>query len=602
MKLYNIKSLACIALLGLSMSSCEKYLDKPTEDGYDTSNYYSNDAQCRAGVNYLYNSPWYDFMRGFFKVGEVMSGNYYMGSSPYLTFTLDGSDADLANMSASLWAVNTHSTTVYNNIKNASGASEAVKNATMGECLTWKAMAYFYMVRSFGAVPIIHMPVETINSQQSTSLRKAKISNIYDYIILLLEKAITLLPDSDPTKNGRIDKYAAKALLAKVYLTKAGFSEENTTYNPGTYSYITCTAHQRNAADLAKAAELALDVIENSGRKLMDNYSDIFRGENNVCDEALISWAWTMGSHWTCQNSFHCDLSIEGFDENGDCWGGWGGPSVDLQDAFNENALSLTRQNVDDRRKATLMMVGDHYDYFWADCGGFEMVKYCYGGYADNGAPGPGQWESPTGACEVKHLYGNNADHTTILPFTRLVGGPMDYTPGIFETDLSKICSWKKQRISSTLAGQLALYVTMFSPLQMAADVPESYEKRLDALQFIKDVPCDWNESRYLEAEIGDYLTIVRRAKGKDEWYLGMKTDENAHAAEIRLDFLTPGKAYEATIYADAPDAVYRTETAGNYVIEKRTVSSADTLRLRAAPGGGAAVSFKPNRVAASSR
>ena len=340
-----------------------------------------------------------------------MSGNYYMGSSPYLTFTLDGSDADLANMSASLWAVNTHSTTVYNNIKNASGASEAVKNATMGECLTWKAMAYFYMVRSFGAVPIIHMPVETINSQQSTSLRKAKISNIYDYIIILLEQAITLLPDSDPTKNGRIDKYAAKALLAKVYLTKAGFSEENTTYNPGTYSYITCTAHQRNAADLAKAAELALDVIENSGRKLMDNYSDIFRGENNVCDEALISWAWTMGSHWTCQNSFHCDLSIEGFDENGDCWGGWGGPSVDLQDAFDENALSPDRQNIDARRKATLMMINDEYDYFYADCGGFELLKFCYNGYKDDGHPGPDQWESPTGAGEVKHLYGDNADH-----------------------------------------------------------------------------------------------------------------------------------------------------------------------------------------------
>jgi hypothetical protein len=159
------------------------------------------------------------------------------------------------------------------------------------------------------------------------------------------------------------------------------------------------------------AAALALDVIENSGRVLMENYADIFRGENNVCDEALISWAWTMGSHWTCQNSFQCDLAIEGFDENGDCWGGWGGPSVDLQDAFNENALSLNRQNVDARRKATLMMAGDVYDYFWADCGGFEMVKYCYGGYKANGAPGPGQWESPTGACEVKHLYGNNADH-----------------------------------------------------------------------------------------------------------------------------------------------------------------------------------------------
>ena len=412
MKLYNIKSIACVALLGLALTSCEDYLDRPTEDGFDTSNYYSTDAQCRAGVNYLYNSPWYDFMRGFFKVGEVMSGNYYMGSSPYLTFTLDGSDADLANMSASLWAVNTHSMTVYNNIKNATGASEAVKNATMGECLTWKAMAYFYLVRTFGAVPISHNPIDIITNQSYSGLHKAKISNIYDYIIMTLEKAIELLPEKDATKSGRLDKYSAKALLAKVYLTKAGFSEENTTYNPGTYSYITCTAHQRNAADLAKAAELALDVIENSGRKLMENYSDIFRGENNVSDEALISWTWTMGSHWTCQNSFHCDLSIEGFDENGDCWGGWGGPSVDLQDAFNENALSTNRQNVDARRKATLMMVGDVYDYFYADCGGFELMKFCYGGYEKLGHSGPGQWESPTGAGEVKHLYGDNADHT----------------------------------------------------------------------------------------------------------------------------------------------------------------------------------------------
>ena len=411
MKLYHIKSIACIAFMGLALAACDKYLERPTEDGYDTSNYYSSDAQCRAGVNYLYNSPWYDFMRGFFKVGEVMSGNYYMGSSPYLTFTLDGSDQDLANMSASLWAVNTHSSTVYDNIKNASGASEAVRNATMGECLVWKAMAYFYLVRSFGAVPIIHSPINEIRSQNSTGLHKAKISNIYDYIVILLEKAIELLPESDATKSGRIDKYAAEGLLAKVYLTKAGFSESNTTYNPGTYSYITCTAHQRNADDLAKAAAYALDVIENSGRQLMESYPDIFRGENNVSDEALISWAWTMGAHWTCQNSFHCDLSIEGFDENGDCWGGWGGPSVDLQDAFNENALSATRQNVDDRRKATCMMVGDVYDYFYADCGGFELMKFCYNGYANDGHPGPDQWESPTGAGEVKHLYGDNADH-----------------------------------------------------------------------------------------------------------------------------------------------------------------------------------------------
>jgi hypothetical protein len=194
MKIYNLKALTCAAFMGLALSSCSDYLDHPTEDTYDTSNYYSSDAQCRAGVNYLYNSPWYDFQRGFFKVGEVLSGNFYWGGSPYLTFTLDGSDQDLANMSASLWSVNTHASAVYNNLKASSGASESVKNACMGECLTWKAMAYFYMVRSFGAVPIIHDPVTIINSQTATSVHKAKISNIYDYIIILLKKAIDLLP------------------------------------------------------------------------------------------------------------------------------------------------------------------------------------------------------------------------------------------------------------------------------------------------------------------------------------------------------------------------------------------------------------------------
>ena len=169
----------------------------------------------------------------------------------------------------------------------------------------------------------------------------------------------------------------------------------------------------------------------------------------------------------------------------------------------------------------------------------------------------------------------------------------MDYTPGIFEADLSKVCSWKKQFISTTLCGQLALYVTMYSPLQMAADLPENYEKRLDALQFIKDVPCDWDETRYLEAEIGDYLTIVRKAKGKDEWYMGSKCDENGHKAKITCDFLTSGKTYTATIYADAPEARYGGPTADRYVITKREVTRETVLDLVAQPGGGWAVSFK---------
>lgn len=398
--------------MGLSLSSCSDYLDCPTEDQYDTSSYYKDDSQCRAGVNYLYNSPWYDFQRGFFKVGEVLSGNYYWGSSPYLTFTLDGSDEDLANMSASLWSVNTHSITVYNNLKNAT-ASEAVKNACMGECLTWKAFAYFYLVRSFGAVPIIHNPIDLINSQQATGVHKAKISNVYDYIVKLLDKAITLLPERDETGKGRIDKYCAKALLAKVYLTKAGFDEASTTYNSGSYCYMVCKPHERNAEDLAKAAELALDVIENSGRSLEGNYADLFRGDHNAAPENMINWAWTVGSPWTCQNSLQSDLGLTGFDEYGSIWGDWNGPSVDLQDAFGENALSKDRVNTDTRRKATMMMAGDKYDYFYTDCGGFDYLKFLYNGYADHKSNG--KLGSPTGANSVKHLFGDDADHVKYM-------------------------------------------------------------------------------------------------------------------------------------------------------------------------------------------
>lgn len=398
-------------MVSLSLASCSDYLDCPTEDNINTSNYYKTAEQCRAGVNYLYNSPWYDFQRGYYRVGEVLSGNYYMGGSPYLTFTLDGNNEQLNNMSASLWSVNTHAATVYENIKNSTGAPDDVKNACMGEALTWKAFAYFYLVRSFGSVPIIHNPAEEIGSQSATSMHKAKISTVYDYIVMLLERAIELLPEQDATKTGRIDKYCAEALLAKVYLTKAGFSEDNTTYNSGTYSYITCTAHQRNQADLDKAAQYALDVIENSGRSLEPVYSDIFRGDHNVCGENLISWAWTANGSWTVQNSLQSDLCITGFDEYGDCWGSYDGPSVDLQDAFGENALSQNRMNVDDRRKATFMLPGDKYDYFYSDCGGFDYLKFLYNGYEAQGHKSNNKLQNITGAGPVKHLYGDNADH-----------------------------------------------------------------------------------------------------------------------------------------------------------------------------------------------
>ncbi len=194
---------------------------------------------------------------------------------------------------------------------------------------------------------------------------------------------------------------------------------------------------------------------------------------------------------------------------------------------------------------------------------------------------------------EYEAFGGSNVNHTTILPFTRLIGGPMDYTPGIFETDCSKMNPTNTSRARSTLVRQLALYVTMYSPLQMAADIPENYERFADAFQFIKDVAIDWDESRYLEAEPGEYITIARRAKGTDDWYVGCTAGYGGHESDLILDFLTPGKKYEATIYADAKDAHWETNPQA-YTITKKKVTSKSRLKLKAAVGGGYAISIKP--------
>ena len=193
---------------------------------------------------------------------------------------------------------------------------------------------------------------------------------------------------------------------------------------------------------------------------------------------------------------------------------------------------------------------------------------------------------------EYESFGGNKVYHTTILPFTRLIGGPMDYTPGIFEMDCSKMNPGNTSHVRSTLARQLALYVTMYSPLQMAADIPENYERFMDAFQFIKDVALDWDKSLYLEAEPGEYITIARRAKGTDDWYMGCTAGYNGHESNLKLDFLTPGKKYEATIYADAKDAHWETNPQA-YTITKKKVTSKTKLKLKAAVGGGYAISIK---------
>ena len=212
----------------------------------------------------------------------------------------------------------------------------------------------------------------------------------------------------------------------------------------------------------------------------------------------------------------------------------------------------------------------------------------------------------PTGLCRTyPNLIGNESArgteyeafggskpfHTTLLPFNRLIGGPMDYTPGIFDTKLDFMGDLPHGQVQTTLAKQLALYVTLYSPLQMAADLVENYEKHMDAFQFIKDVAVDWDDSRYIEAEPGDYITVARKAKGTDNWFVGGITDENARTANFTLDFLTPGKQYVATLYADGKDADFK-ENPTSYQIKKGIVTNKTKMSVKEARSGGFALSL----------
>lgn len=194
---------------------------------------------------------------------------------------------------------------------------------------------------------------------------------------------------------------------------------------------------------------------------------------------------------------------------------------------------------------------------------------------------------------EYQAFGGNHPNHVTILPFTRLIGGPMDYTPGIFEMDISKVNPNNNSHVNSTLANQLALYVTMYSPLQMAADLPENYDRFLDAFQFIKDVAIDWQDSKYLEAEPGEYITIARKEKNGNRWFVGNVAGEKGFDSSISFDFLDPGTEYIATIYADAPNAHYKTNPQA-YTITKKVVTNKSKLKQKSAPGGGYAISIVP--------
>nr|WP_262886422.1 glycoside hydrolase family 97 catalytic domain-containing protein [Sphingobacterium sp. SGL-16] len=192
---------------------------------------------------------------------------------------------------------------------------------------------------------------------------------------------------------------------------------------------------------------------------------------------------------------------------------------------------------------------------------------------------------------EYQAFGGTKTPHVTILPFTRMIGGPMDFTPGIFEMDFKKVNPGNSSYVNSTIANQLGLYVVIYSPLQMAADLPENYERFPDTFQFIKDVAIDWDYSKYLEASPGEYVTIARKAKGENKWFVGNVSAEAGHNSVIDFSFLPAGKKYEATVYADAADAHYKTNPQA-YTIKKLQVTNKTKFKQKVAPGGGYAISI----------
>jgi hypothetical protein len=387
----NFKRIMILAALLITAGACEEFLDRPTEDSYTVDSFYKTDEQCFQAANVLYNAPWYDFQRGWVKIGDVMAGNVYYGTDDvYQAFILTSSNSQLADASNSLWLVNGHCNAVIENIASKAGpaVSQTTKNTVTGEAMVWKAMAYFYLVRCWGAVPIIHSNSDIIGEGTANTLRRNRVEDVYEYIIRTLDKAVTLLPEQN--QPGRIDKYSAYALLAKVYLARSGWGQTMT----------------RNQDDLDKAKEYAAKVINESGATLEPVYANLFRiSTGNRNPENLLSWHWVASSQWCSQNSFQSDLSLNNFTGLADSWGTWVGPTIDLQRAFGDTASNKTRVNTDARRKATMMMFSDYYPYFWRDMGGFTAT------WDDEDNIAGSTFGVGTGANCVKHIVGNTEDH-----------------------------------------------------------------------------------------------------------------------------------------------------------------------------------------------
>lgn len=387
----NIKVLAMVVIMFFA-TACEDFLHRPVEDAYTIDGFYQTNEQCFQAANILYNSPWYDFQRGYLWIGDQLAGNVYTGTdNMYQNFNLSSSNEDLTNASNSLWLVNGHANAVIENIASKAGpnVSTSVKNTVTGEAMTMKALSYFFLARIWGEVPIIHSNSAIIGAGTANRLKKNRTEDVYEYIERTLLKAIELLPEQNA--QGRINKYAAAGLLAKVYLTRSGLNMMGS----------------RNQGDLDEAKFYAKMVIDEYSGKLEPVYSNLFRiSTGNFNSENLISWRWTISDQWTSQNSIQSDVALSNFTGMADTWGTWRGVTIDLQRLFGEDPRNTNRVTNDARRKATMMMIGDHYPYFWRHVGGFTAT------FNDDNNVAGASFGVGTGANMVKHIVGHvEGDH-----------------------------------------------------------------------------------------------------------------------------------------------------------------------------------------------
>ncbi len=420
----RISSTGLLAM-ALTVTSCEDFLDRPVEDKASNNEYFQNATECLNSVNTLYSTPWNDFIKdgNFWFIGDFLAGNYSadFAKNEFYNHTISSGNAPLNEACRSIWDVIGHANVTIDYLKNAPVA-ESVKNQCIGEAMVMKSMAYFYLVRIWGAVPIIHNTNELIENHASYDLYRYKECDVYEYIINTLKHAMTLLPKKDGT-DGRIDYYSAEGLLAKVYLQSAASKDG-----------------KLDAKLLEKAKEHAWDVIENSGRELQSDYYDIYRiSTGSKTPEALITLHWAISSNWCDNNIAMCVFGAKDFFQSGQGWGEWNGPSVDLMELFGvdpldpatinatayayvEDAQNVTdgkytvkyHDDVDVRRQATMSMLGDYYKYWFRDKGGFlnncNNVSNVASDWNADKKEAP-IFKSDTGAQLCKMLQGNTNDH-----------------------------------------------------------------------------------------------------------------------------------------------------------------------------------------------